>query len=333
MPVAIAIEGRDTPVPAEPGDTILDALIMAGVPFAYSCQAGNCGTCKCELLEGDIFELEYSEHALKPEERAKSVILACRTQVWGDTRIRPMAAEELVLHPSRVMRCRVVAIDELTHDIRGVRLVIEAGGPFTFSAGQYAQIEFAPGLSKHYSMANSPSDPELEFQIRRMPGGKTSLYVADQLRTGDVVKVSGPLGSSYLRDQHAGPVLLIAGGSGLAPMQSILTTLLGRGYTETVALYLGVRSERDLYHENVLRDRAAKHANFSYHVVLSEQLGTAGRRYGAVHEAVAHDIADPAGYMSYLAGPPVMVEAATEMLLSRGLAQRFIHADAFYNQP
>jgi naphthalene 1,2-dioxygenase ferredoxin reductase component len=333
MSVAITVEGIDTPVQAEDGDTLLDALIMAGVPFPYSCQAGNCGTCKCELLDGDINELEYSEHALKPEERAKNVILACRTQVWGDTSIRRIEAEELVLHPSRIMRCRVAGIETLTHDIRGIRLVVEAGGPFMFSAGQYAQVEFAPGLSKHYSMASTPSEPEIELQIRCMPGGRTSTYVANELKVGDTVKVSGPLGSSYLRDKHAGPVLLVAGGSGFAPMQAILNTLMARDYREKVVLYFGVRSERDLYREGLLKDLAARHPNFSYHVVLSEQLGAPGRRYGLVHEAAGHDVADFTGWKAYLAGPPVMIEAATAMLESRGLAHRDIHADAFYNQP
>lgn len=332
MSIQIVVDDAE-PVSAEAGDTILDALIMAGVAFPYSCQAGNCGTCKCELVEGDVFELEHSEHALKAEERARNVILACRTQAWGDTRIRRIEAEELVLHPSRIMRCRVVALDDLTHDIKGLRLVIEAGGPFTFSAGQYAQVEFAPGLSKHYSMANPPGEPELEFQVRHMPGGRTSAYVCTQLKVGDTVKVSGPLGSSYLRDLHKGPVLLVAGGSGFAPMQSILGALLARDYAEKIVLYFGVRSERDLYHESLLKDLAARRANFSYHVVLSEQIGDKGRRYGLVHEAVAQDLGDFTGYKAYLAGPPVMVEAATEMLLARGLPQRDIHADAFYNQP
>jgi len=211
--------------------------------------------------------------------------------------------------------------------------VIEAGGPFMFSAGQYAQVEFGPGLSKHYSMASAPSEPEIEFQIRHMPGGRTSAFVATELKVGDVLKVSGPLGSSYLRDQHAGPVVLIAGGSGFAPMQSILTTLLARDYRAPVTLYFGVRSERDLYHEGLLRDLAARHPNFSHHVVLSEQLGAPGRRYGLVHEAAGQDIVDFTGYKAYLAGPPVMVEAATAMLEARGLPHRDIHADAFYNQP
>ena len=317
---------------AEPGETVLDAMLRAGVAFSYSCQAGNCGSCKCEHLEGEIFELEYSEHALSAEERSKNLILACRTQVWGDARVRRLDTEEVVLHPSRVMRCRVAGLASLTHDIREVRLKVEAGGPFIFSAGQYAQIEFAPGLARHYSMANTPEQDELVFQIRHMPGGRTSGFVATQLKPGEGVKVSGPHGVSYLRDKHAGPVLLIAGGSGLAPVESLLHTLLGRGHAAPIALYFGVRAERDVYHEAELRALAAAHPNFRYFIVLSEQADAPGRRSGYVHEAAAGDLAGVEGWKAYLAGPPVMVEAATEMLKAKGLAQRDIHADAFYNQ-
>lgn len=326
----ITLEGHERPVPVEAGDTILASLLRAGVPFPFSCQAGNCGTCKCELVCGDVLELEHSEHALSTEERAKGIILACRTQVWDDTVVRRIDAEELVLHPSRVMRCRVLELEELTHDIKGLRLAVEAGGPMTFSAGQYAQLEFAPGLSRHYSMANTPDEAELLFHVRHMPGGRTSAYVATQLKVGDKVKVSGPLGVSYLRDNHRGPVVLVAGGSGLAPLQSIACTLLERGYQAPVTLYFGVRSERDVYHEPLLKDLAARHSNFSYHVVLSEQKGAPGRRYGLVHEAIA--VRELQEAMAYLAGPPVMVEAASALLAAHGLTPRQIHADAFYNQ-
>ena len=326
----ITLEGHAAPIPVEPGDTILGSLLRAGVAFPFSCQAGNCGTCKCELISGDVLELEHSEHALAAEERAKGIILACRTQVWDDTVVRRIDAEELVMHPSRIMRCRVLEIEALTHDIKGLRLAVEAGGPMAFSAGQYAQVEFAPGLSRHYSMANAPDEPELVFHVRHMPDGRTSRYAATQLKVGDKVKVSGPLGVSYLRDNHHGPVLLVAGGSGLAPIRSILCTLLGRRHAAPVTLYFGARSERDVYHEALLRDLAANHPNFRYHVVLSEQKGERGRRYGLVHEAL--ELADPQDVMAYLAGPPVMVEAATARLAACGLPPRQIHADAFYNQ-
>lgn len=327
----ITLEGHAEPVPVEAGDTILASLLRAGVPFPFSCQAGNCGTCKCELISGDVLELEHSEHALAPEERAKGIVLACRTQVWDDTVVRRIDTEDLVLHPSRIMRCRVLELEELTHDIKGVRLAVEAGGPFIFSAGQYAQLEFAPGLSRHYSMASAPHEAELVFHIRHMPGGRTSAHVATQLKVGDKVKVSGPLGVAYLRENHAGPALLVAGGSGLAPIQAILRTMLERGHSAPIALYFGVRSERDLYHEALLKDLAARHPNFSYRVILSEQKGAAGRHYGLVHQAIELPAATDA-VMAYLAGPPVMVEAATALLASRGLTPRQIHADAFYNQ-
>ena len=315
----ITLEGHDRPIAVEAGDTILASLLRAGVPFPFSCQAGNCGTCKCELVSGDVLELEHSEHALSAEERARGFILACRTQVWDDTVVRRIDAGEPVLHPSRVMRCRVLELEALTHDIKGLRLAVEAGGPMTFSAGQYAQLEFAPGLSRHYSMASTPAEAELRFHVRSMPGGRTSRYVATRLEVGDKVKVSGPLGISYLRDGHRGPVLLVAGGSGLAPIESILRTLLERGHAAPVALYFGVRNERDVYHEALLKALATRHANFAYRIVC-----------GPLHEEIR--VEQPAQAMAYLAGPPELVEPASAALAARGMAPRQIHADAFYDQ-
>ena len=237
------------------------------------------------------------------------------------------------LQASRVLLCRVDRLTDLTYDIRELRLAIEAGGPFDFRAGQYAQIEFASGLARHYSMASTPAEEQLVFQVRRVADGMTGSYVAQELKLGDKVKVSGPLGSSYLREKHAGPVLLVAGGSGLAPLYSILCALLARGSGERVSLYFGVRSERDVYHERLLADLAAMHDSFSYQIVLSEPGGESSRRHGLVHQAVAKDLADAAGHTAYLAGPLAMVEAAGQLLLDRGAARREIYADAFRSQP
>ena len=235
--------------------------------------------------------------------------------------------------PSRTVLCRVEGLTELAHNMYELRLAIEAGGPFYFSAGQYVQIEFAPDLRRYYSIASMPAEEPLRFHLRHTPQGETSSFVADRLKPGDRVKVSGPLGSAYLRDQHAGPVLLVAGGSGLAPILSILRTLLGRGHGARVALYFGVRSERDVYHETLLAGLAAEHGNFTYEIVLSEPDKGTKRRHGLVHEAVEQDLADAWGYAAYLAGPPAMVEAAGRLLLARGAARRDIHADAFRHPP
>lgn len=333
MGVSIVVEGDPQSVSAEEGETVLAALLRAGVGFAYSCEAGNCGTCKCELVRGDVLELEYSEHALQAAERARGIILACRAQVWGDTVIRRLSDEEFVMHPSRVMSCRVTALDALTHDIVRLRLRIESGGPFTFSAGQFAKVTFgfAPDHPRDYSMANMPSEDELEFHLRRVPGG-VSAQVPERVGVGDSVRVSGPYGTSYLRAKHDGAMLAIAGGSGMAPIRSIVRAALAGGMTRPIHLYFGVRAERDVYGEEELLALQQRHPNLRVQVVLSEAQGTPAqeRRHGLVTEAVREDFARLDGFACYLAGPPVMVEAANELILGLGAAARHVHADAFY---
>lgn len=323
---------------AEEGETVLNALLAHNIGFAYSCQAGNCGTCKCELVSGEVMELEYSEHALSADERARGIVLACRSQIWSDVVVRRLDAEDFVVHPSRVMRCRVAEISSLTHDILRLRLEIASGGPFTFSAGQYAQLEFpmVPGAVRDYSMASRPDQKLLEFHIRVMPGGSVSRRIAAALKSGDTVRVSGPLGTAYLRGQHQGPMLCIAGGSGLAPVKSIAETALAAGFPGPVHLYFGVRSERDVYFEKELAQMRQNFPNFMAHIVLSDPGAALAattllpRRFGLVTEAVAADFAGLQGFKTYFAGPPPMVDAASELVRARGISSRDIHADAFF---
>ena len=337
MTHTITIAGDPQPVPAEDGETVLAALLRNGVGFAYSCEAGNCGTCKCEYVSGEIFELEYSEHALSAAERARNIVLACRSQVWSDVQIRRLTAEEFVMHPSRVMQCRVSASEMLTHDVLLLRFVIESGGPYTFSAGQFAKLQFAfaPDAPRDYSMASTPADAHLDFHIRVLPGG-VSGQIRDRVRVGDPVRISGPFGTSYLREQHTGPILAIAGGTGLAPVRSIVRTALDKGLPGPIHLYFGVRAERDVYAEGELRAWEARHPNLKVHVVLSEVSPDAlidHHRAGMVTDAVRADFDSLAGFHAYLAGPPAMVDAATEVLRDKGVAARDMHADAFYSAP
>jgi ferredoxin-NAD(P)+ reductase (naphthalene dioxygenase ferredoxin-specific) len=338
MTLTVTVADLDQSAPAEEGETVLNALLAHNIGFAYSCQAGNCGTCKCELVSGDIMELEYSGHALSADERGRGIVLACRAQMWSDVVVRRLDAEDFVVHPSRVMRCRVMEISSLTHDILRLRLEIASGGPFTFSAGQYAQLEFpmVPGVVRDYSMASRPDETLLEFHVRVMPGGSVSQRIASTLKAGDMVKVNGPLGTSYLRAQHDGPMLCIAGGSGLAPVKSIAETALAAGFARPVHLYFGVRSERDVYFEKELAQMRQDFPNFRVHIVLSDPGATPAaktllpRRFGFVTEAVAADFPAFTGFKSYFAGPPPMVDAASELVRARGASPRDIHADAFF---
>jgi ferredoxin-NAD(P)+ reductase (naphthalene dioxygenase ferredoxin-specific) len=223
-----------------------------------------------------------------------------------------------------------VSHDPLTHDIWRVRLALPSGRQFSFRAGQYARLSFGPFPPRDYSMANQPGSRQLEFHIRQMNDDGASAYVARLLRVSEPVRLEGPFGEAYLREDHSGPILAVAGGSGLAPIGSIVKTALAAGQDRAVHLYFGVREERDLYMEDRFQALAQAHANFSFVPVLSNPPHGGTRRQGTPDAAVAKDFRDLAGYRAYLAGPPALVEAAVERLLGLGLSEDDIHADPFY---
>jgi CDP-4-dehydro-6-deoxyglucose reductase/ferredoxin-NAD(P)+ reductase (naphthalene dioxygenase ferredoxin-specific) len=332
MSYRVTIRNTGETVSVEMGQTVLEAALAQGVPYPHGCRSGNCGACKSELETGEVEMSPYSEYALTEAEKGAGLVLACRSVPWSDATLRWLDANETVAHPQRRMTCRVVELAQATHDIRVVRLAIESGGPFAFSAGQYASLSF-PGLPpRDFSMANRPDEPLLEFHIRLTPGGRVSPYVAETLKKDDRVTVEGPFGASHWRESHAGPVLAVAGGSGLAPIKSIVETGLGAGARQPVHLYFGARAERDVYLEERFRTLAARHPNFRYTIVLSEPDGPTERRTGFLADAIARDFADLDGAKAYLAGPPIMVETTEQVLKRLGVRRQDCHADAFYTE-
>lgn len=331
MSYTVRVTQWETPIKVSMGQTILEAAIAAGQPFPHGCRSGNCAACKCRLISGDVELSPHSEYALTPSERAEGLILACRAVAWDDSEIELIDADELIVHPSRELTCRVEELVPATHDIMIVRLRIGAGGPFDFSPGQYALVRFAGQPAREYSMANQPGDDLLEFHIRRVSGGQASGYAHDQLKPGDTVGVSGPLGTAYFRAGHRGPIVAVAGGSGLAPVKSIVDAALAADPDRPILLYFGVRAERDLYLVETFEALARSHPNFRFVLVLSEAAsGETSRRTGFVTDALASDLGELDGAKIYVAGPPPMVEAATTLLTSRGVRRADIHADAFY---
>ena len=332
MIYTVNIRQHDSPVTVEIGQTILEAALSQGVPYPHGCRSGNCGACKSRLYAGDVEMSPYSEYALSDDEKADGLVLACRSVPWEDAEIGWLGKEDFISHPLRKMVCKVAAIDDLTHDIHRIQLEIVAGGPFAFTAGQYASVTFDGQPARDYSMASLPKDPALEFHIRRVPGGAVSNFVGDKLQPGDDVRVEGPFGSSWLRDAHRGPILALAGGSGLAPVKSTVEQALANDMLQDIHLYFGVRDERDLYLEDHFERLAENHRTLRFTPVLSEPSTGTARRKGFLHEAIRADFGDLDGAKAYLAGPPPMVEAATETLKKLGLRAEDIHADAFYTE-
>ena len=321
------------PVEVDDDQTLLEAALEQGVPYPHGCRSGNCGACKSRLYAGSVEMKPYSDFALTEEEKESGFVLACRSMPQENLEVAWLNDdEEMVAHPLRRFEATIAERTEMTHDIVRLRLAVPEGIDFAYTAGQYASLGCAGRPARDYSMATGPGGGMLEFHIRAMDDGEVSNFVRDEISEGDKVAVEGPYGAAYLRDAHRGPILAIAGGSGLAPIKAIVETALAKDMPQPMFLYFGVRGERDVYLEEEFQRLAEAHERLRVQIVLSEPEGGTGRRTGFVHDAVAADFDDLDGCKAYLAGPPVMVEAATEMLEIRDMRPEDIHADAFYTE-
>ena len=312
-----------------PGANLLDALRAAQVPMSYSCMAGRCGTCRCKVVEGEV--LDKGREQQRPLDAGDAFVLACQTYLTEPCTIEIPEPDEIVVHPARTIKATVRSVQALTHDIR--RVVLEPAKPIEFSPGQYAQLQFTPQHVRPYSMAGLSEDGLLEFHVRVVPQGRVSGYVAEALKPGDAVKVSGPLGTAYLRRKHEGPMLCVAGGTGLAPVLSILRGAVAEGMRNPIHLYFGVRSPRDVYGLDWLLELQRRHPALKLHTVVTSGGDPREQRCGLVTEAIEQDHPDLTGWRAYLCGSPPMVEAATAVARRKGIAAEHIHADAFYTQP
>jgi ferredoxin-NAD(P)+ reductase (naphthalene dioxygenase ferredoxin-specific) len=324
----VLIQPLQRTIRVEPGVNLLDALRGAQVPVSYSCMAGRCGTCRCRVVDGEVLDSGRTQQ--NPLDGQDAWVLACQTFLTEPCTIEIPEPDEVVVHPARIVKAVVRSVETLTHDIR--RLVLVPAKPIAFSPGQYAQLQFTPEHVRPYSMAGLADDGTLEFHVRVVPGGRVSGHVAHALKPGDTVRVSGPLGTAYLRRRHEGPMLCVAGGTGLAPILSILRGAIAQGMPNPVHLYVGVRSPRDLYGLDWLSEMARRHPAFKAHVVVTSGGDAREQRCGLVTTAIEDDLGGLQGWRAYLCGSPPMVEAATMLVRQKGIDPARIHADAFYTQ-
>ncbi len=326
----VLIQPLQRTIEVEPGANLLEALRNAQVPMSYSCMAGRCGTCRCRVIDGEVLDSGRPEqNPLNGQD--DSYVLACQTYLTQPCTIEIPEPDEIVVHPARIIKATVQAVETLTHDIK--RVVLKPAKPIEFSPGQYAQLQFTPEHVRPYSMAGLAGDGTLEFHVRVVAGGRVSGHIANELKPGDAVRVSGPLGTAYLRRKHEGPMLCVAGGTGLAPILSILRGAVADGMRNPIHVYFGVRSTRDVYGIDWLAELERRHPSLKVHVVVTSGGDPREQRCGLVTEAIEKDHATLEGWRAYLCGSPPMVEAATVLVRSKGIEASRIYADAFYTQP
>ncbi|MFK3778518.1 2Fe-2S iron-sulfur cluster-binding protein [Agrobacterium sp. NPDC089420] len=319
---------------AAEGETVLQAALAAGVTYPHGCRMGRCGACKSRLMSGEIDLLKHTPFSLTEEEKAEGLTLACRAVPMSDVTIGWLdGADEIADIPTGRFDGVVAEAVDATHDIKLVRIRLDDRGQFTFKPGQYVRLLYPDCSPRDYSIASRVDEELIEFHIRHVPGGLTSGHIFTRARAGDPVALVGPFGSSFLRAKHCGPILGIAGGSGLAPVKAVVEAALvsgqATGRERPIHVYFGARARRDLYMVDHFEALIARHRNLSFVPVLSNE-PQAQMRCGYVGNAVADDFDDLDGWKAYLAGPPAMIEATVPQLLARGIRTADIHADVFF---
>ncbi|NNL84226.1 MAG: 2Fe-2S iron-sulfur cluster binding domain-containing protein [Myxococcales bacterium] len=333
MSFQVTVEPLGEVLEVEEGQSILDAALRAGMALPYACNHGLCGTCKVDLLEGEVDHGEASAFALMDVERDEGKCLACCARPRSDLVIEADVEEEpdAQRHPIGDYTARVVEIGALTPTVKRVRL--EPDRPLLFQAGQYINLK-VPGeeIPRAFSLANDPRDPLLELQVRIVPGGKGTAWIHERLQPGDSVALSGPLGRFFVRGSIPGQRLFLAGGSGLSSPKSMVLDLLATEDGEAIELIHGVRTPDELYDDTLFRGLADAHPRFTYTPAVSEAAGGQwSGELGMVHEVAERRFDGRfAELVAYLCGPPPMIDACLTTLMRGRLFEERIFSESFY---
>jgi len=332
----------------EGDETVLAAALRNGVGLPYGCKNGACGTCRSRLLEGTLAHKPHSASALSDADEAKGYTLVCSAIPQSDLVIEARELTGFGDIPIRKMPARVAKIDRVAPDVAIVSLQLPASERLQFRAGQYMDFILKDGARRQYSMATAPHADELiQLHIRHTPGGAFTdrLFgvVEPPVRERDILRIEAPLGTFFLREDNARPIVLLAGGTGFAPIKAIAEHIFherinvdesGKPARE-VRLYWGARSRADLYMDALPAQWAAAQPNFRYVPVLSEPKAEDAwtGRTGFVHRAVIDDLPDLSGHQVYACGAPAMIDAARRDLAAQcRLPEDQFFADAFTTQ-
>lgn len=336
---SVRIEPHGRTIRVRAGQTVLEAALAAGLNLPHSCKSGHCSSCRARLRSG------RTSYPMRPlgitaEEDQAGYILLCQSRALSDLVVEARLIASGMDVEIKTLPCRIERTVLLAPDVLQVFLRLPAVETLRFHPGQYLDVLLEGGRRRSFSIASPPHDSGLlELHVRRVAGGGfTERLFAEHGSAGSLLRIEGPLGQFTYRD-GLGPVILIAGGTGFAPLKSMLRHVLesagATGATREIHLYWGARTSADLYEEDLVREWAGRHPNFRFTAVLSEPVdpGAVQHRTGWVHEAVLADHPDLSAFDVYAAGPPAMIEAIRATFPGRGVAEDRLHFDSFDYAP
>jgi CDP-4-dehydro-6-deoxyglucose reductase len=333
MPHQITIKPSDHSFTCDDGDTILQAAIAADLMIPYGCRNGACGTCKGRILAGEIDYGAHQATTLTDQEKATGHALFCVGKPKTDLVIEVREVRRAGDIQIRRLPCRIESIDKVAPDVAIVKLKLPANERLQYLAGQYIDLLLKDGMRRSFSIATPPHDDSLlELHVRHVPGGRFTGQLFNEFKGREILRFEGPLGSFYLREDSDRPIILVAGGTGFAPIKALVEHALHRRIDRQMVLYWGARARRDLYLPTLPGAWQQQHPNFTFIPVLSEPAPGDDwpGRTGLVHQAVLDDFADLSGWQVYACGAPAMIDAArTTFTRDRHLPEGQFFADSF----
>jgi CDP-4-dehydro-6-deoxyglucose reductase len=336
MRYQITVQPSGRQFAAEGDETILDAALRQGLLIPYGCKDGACAACKGKVLCGEVDHGPAQAHALNEADKAAGLTLYCCARPLSDLEIECRQLRSATDIPVKTLPGRIEKFERLAPDVIEIHLRLPASERLQFLAGQYIDILLKDGKKRSFSLANAPHDDAvLQLHIRHVPGGLFTEQVFTTMKVRDILRFNGPHGSFFLREDSTQPMILLAGGTGFAPIKAIVEHALAEGCSRPMHIYWGAQARVDLYQDALPTRWAAEHAHVHYTPVLSnaaEGDAWTGRR-GLVHHAVLADFPSLADYEVYACGSPAMIDAARRDFLTQGLPEEAFYADAFTFSP
>ena len=339
MAFQIVVQPSGRSFTVEGDETLLSAGIRQGLNMPYGCKDGACGSCKCKKISGEVQLGTYQTKALSDKERAQGLVLTCCATALSDVVLESKQVTSADAFPMKKMPVRIASLEKVSSDVMRIFLQLPATELMQYHAGQYVEFLLRDGSRRAYSMANAPHTlaadaPKVELHIRHMPGGKFTDHVFGAMKEKDIQRVEGPQGSFYLREESAMPIVLLASGTGFAPIKALIEHMQHKGITRPTRLYWGGRRPSDLYLNDWVLAQLPLMPHLQYIPVVSDALpeDAWSGRTGFVHMAVLQDTPSLAAYQVYACGAPIVLDSAKRDYVASGLPEDDFFADSFTSE-